>query len=106
MSAVGFLRKRNHRASVCVRASPSNFVKPSEDFLERPGEPVARTLRAFRGLLTDVLALIRRLRAYSLRLFGGHFRTLDGHVLRIFSLVTDLSADFFRLLASGLRTPD
>src|SRR5687767_4738413 len=64
----------------------------SEDFLERPGEPVARLLRAFLGLLTKVLALISRLRAYSLRLFGGHFRTLDGRVLHISSLVTDLGA--------------
>src|SRR5688572_6945775 len=106
MSAVCFLPKRNHRASICVRASPSNFVKASEDFLERPGEPVARTLRAFRGLLTDVLALIRRLSAYSLRLFGSYFRTLDRRVLHISGLVTNRSADFFRLLASGLRTLD
>src|SRR6185295_1727084 len=86
-----------------LRRTSSNL---SEDFFECSGEPVARTLRAFRGLLTDVLALIRRLRAYSLCLFGGHFRTLDSRVLDIFSLVTDLTADVFRLLASGLCTLD
>src|SRR5678809_896148 len=70
-----FVCKQYHRASLLRWSFPSNFVKPSEDFFEHPGEPVARTLRAFRGLLTDVLALICRLRAYSLRLFGCHFRT-------------------------------
>ena len=84
----------------CVCDSPSYVVKTSEDFLERPGEPIARFLRAFNGLITDILTLVRCLCAYILRLFGGHFRTLDGRVLYIFSLVTDV----FRLLYSDLRT--
>src|SRR6185369_11855213 len=84
----------------------SNFVKASEDFFESPGKPVTRTLRAFRGLRTYVLTLIRCFRAHSLRLFHGRLCTLDGRVLHIPSLVTDLSADVFRLLDSDLRTLD
>jgi hypothetical protein len=53
---------RQRIALELLRRTSSNL---SEDFFECSGEPVARTLGAFRGLLTDVLALIRRLRAYS-----------------------------------------